>query len=67
MHYRWRYQDEQAGDVPGPEEIFDAQAEAEDWLSAVWAQLYESGVHQVTLLHGESEVYGPMSLAPADS
>jgi hypothetical protein len=67
VHYRWRYQDELARDVPGPEQTFASQTEAESWLSEVWEELYDSGVQQVTLLHGESEVYGPMSLLPADS
>lgn len=66
MDYRWRYQDAQARDVPGPDVAFADQAEAEDWFSAQWQELQESGVEQVTLLRSESEVYGPMSLAPVE-
>lgn len=67
MHYRWRYQDEHGRDVPGPAETFTQQGEAEDWFGQVWTDLLASGVHQVTLLHGEAEVYGPMSLHPSES
>lgn len=62
MEYRWRYADGQGRDVPGPEEDFTDQTEAEDWLSGAWQELLSSGVDQVTLLHGGAEVYGPMSL-----
>lgn len=65
MEFRWRYQDAQGRDVPGPEVAFADQQEAEEWFSACWEELFESGVEQVTLLRAESEVYGPMSLRPA--
>lgn len=65
MMYRWRYADAQGRDIPGPMDDFTDQAEAEDWLSGAWRQLLDSGVEQVTLLHGEAEVYGPMSLHAA--
>lgn len=65
MDYRWRYQNETGSDVSGPAETFAGQSEAEDWLSASWQELLESGVEQVTLLAGEAEVYGPMSLRAA--
>jgi hypothetical protein len=65
MTYRWRYLDEDGHDVAGPEQTFDEQAEAEDWFGQRWSDLLADGVHQVTLLYGEAEVYGPMSLHPA--
>ena len=65
MDYRWRYQDESGHEVPGPDVRFDDQDEAEAWFGEQWADLLDQGVHQVTLLHGEAEVYGPMSLHPA--
>jgi hypothetical protein len=52
--------------VAGPEEFFADQTDAEDWLGQRWAELLESGVDQVTLLDADAEVYGPMSLRPAD-
>lgn len=67
MDYRWRYQDAQGRDVAGPEVVFADQTEAEDWFSAEWQELADAGVEQVTLLRSESEVYGPMSLQPAES
>ncbi|HKN97143.1 MAG TPA: hypothetical protein VJX10_08515 [Pseudonocardiaceae bacterium] len=65
MDYRWRYQDDDGRDVPGPDVSFDGQPEAETWFAEQWSDLLAGGVTQVTLLHGEAEVYGPMSLRPA--
>ncbi|ONI79541.1 hypothetical protein ALI144C_25405 [Actinosynnema sp. ALI-1.44] len=62
MDYRWRCQDAGGRDVPGDEPLFGGQTEAEDWLSQSWQDLLAAGVDRVTLLHGEAEVYGPMSL-----
>ncbi|GGP41523.1 hypothetical protein [Saccharothrix coeruleofusca] len=67
MEYRWRYQDEQGREVDtSGSDTFADQVDAEDWLSAHWPELRAAGVASVTLLHNESEVYGPMSLSPAD-
>ena len=66
MDYRWRYADANGDELPGPAEKFTAQTEAEDWLSANWEDLSDAGVQQVTLLEDEEELYGPMSLLPAD-
>ncbi|MGM1059265.1 hypothetical protein [Saccharothrix sp. Mg75] len=66
MEYRWRYQDEQGREVDGPVVAFADQGEAEDWFGSSWEELRETGVAQVTLLRSESEVYGPMSLSPAE-
>lgn len=65
MDYRWRYQDENGREIAGPADRFPTQADAEEWFSQRWPDLHDSGVAQVTLLHGEAEVYGPMSLDPA--
>ena len=66
MDYRWRCEDAQGNETSGPEEKFTEQTEAEDWLSANWQQLFDAGVRQVTLLEDEEELYGPMSLLPAE-
>lgn len=66
MDYRWRYADANGDEVTGPVEKFTDQTEAEDWLSANWQDLFDAGVQQVTLLEDEEELYGPMSLLPAD-
>ena len=65
MDYRWRCQDARGRDVPGDETYFATQTDAESWLRDVWQDLLGSGVDRVTLLHGEAEVYGPMSLHPS--
>ncbi|MGQ0842053.1 hypothetical protein [Actinokineospora sp.] len=65
MSYRWRYENAAGAPVDGPDLAFDSQAEAEAWFSATWQTLFDTGVHQVVLLDGDDEVYGPMSLHPA--
>lgn len=45
---------------------FPTQGEAEAWLSEEWAVLADGGVQAVTLRRDEEEVYGPMSLSPAE-
>ena len=42
------------------------QGEAEAWFAETWTELAEAGVSAVTLLRDGTEVYGPMSLEPAD-
>jgi hypothetical protein len=64
--HRWRYQDAGGREVDGPDVVFADRAEAEEWFGRVWPELRSAGVAQVTLLCDESEVYGPMSLAPAE-
>jgi len=48
----------------GPVEGFPAQSDAETWIGEQWADLLARGVDAVTLLEGDREVYGPMSLHP---
>ena len=64
MSWRWRYLDADAGQAPGPDVTFDDQTEAEEWLGVQWQGLLEDGVVAVTLMAGDSVVYGPMSLQP---
>jgi hypothetical protein len=61
VEYWWRYD---AG--PRRSAGFADRAAAEEWLSASWEQLRDQGVDAVTLLAGADEVYGPMSLHPAE-
>lgn len=44
---------------------FPTQGDAESWIGEFWHDLVDEGVEQVTLLNGDSVVYGPMSLRPA--
>jgi hypothetical protein len=62
VSFRWRYLNESGTEQTGPEETFSDQTEAESWLSDEWPALADSGIDAVTLLDGDSEVYGPMSL-----
>ncbi|MDQ2708359.1 MAG: hypothetical protein M3Z25_12270 [Actinomycetota bacterium] len=65
MSFRWRYLTESGTEQTGPDKTFADQTEAESWLSDQWPALLDSGVDAVTLLDGESELYGPMSLREA--
>lgn len=44
-------------------ESFPTRGDAESWLGEAWADLAGAGVESVTLLEGDREVYGPMSLS----
>jgi hypothetical protein len=43
---------------------FPNQADAESWVGESWRDLVAKGVEQVSLLHDDQQVYGPMSLRP---
>ena len=45
---------------------FPTQSEAESWLGEEWRTLLDSGVDAVNLKEGDSQVYGTMSLQPAE-
>ncbi len=65
--WRWRLEDSSGGEVTTAEESpsFPSQSDAESWVGEVWQDLAEEGVDAVTLFEGDREVYGPMSLHPA--
>ncbi|MEA5154822.1 hypothetical protein [Raineyella sp.] len=42
---------------------FATQAAAEEWFSEHWTDLDEAGVESVSLLDGNTLVYGPMALS----
>ncbi len=65
MPVRWRYHDADGSEIGGPDVGFDDQADAEEWMGREWQGLLDAGVHSVTLLDGDEELYGPMSLHPA--
>ena len=67
MSWSWRYEGLdgkpiESTDLPAPE--FPTQADAESWLGENWRDLRDSGIEQVTLLNGDTVVYGPMGLRP---
>ena len=67
MAWTWRYEGpdgtpvQPSGLPPSP--AFPSQADAESFVGESWRELLEAGVHQVTLLDGDREVYGPMGLS----
>ncbi|MFC5753993.1 hypothetical protein [Actinomadura rugatobispora] len=62
MAWSWRLEKADGRPAGVAEETFTTQADAESWLGENWRGLREEGADQVTLLDGESPVYGPMSL-----
>ena len=65
MPWTWRYETSsgQAVQPEGvPAEGFPSQGDAESWLGESWRELLAAGVDQVSLLDGDREVYGPMTL-----
>lgn len=71
MAWQWRYEDASGAAIERAAELdpgsrFSSQADAESWLGENWRALLDAGVHQVTLLEGDREVYGPMGLAATD-
>jgi hypothetical protein len=69
MAWTWRYEDA-AGNPVESEELtrpeFPSQSDAESWVGETWRELLEAGVEQVRLYDADREVYGPMSLRPAE-
>src|ERR1700712_2288890 len=68
MTWHWRLEDPAgAGIDPASIGVEIAgggkQGDAESWLGENWRELIARGVATVTLLDGDDEVYGPMSLA----
>ena len=68
MSWYWRLEDPSGAELdPAAVGVevprADNQGDAESWLGENWRDLLERGVATVTLLDGEQEVYGPMSLA----
>jgi hypothetical protein len=67
MAWTWRYEDGDGTQVD-PEPVprgggFPTQSDAETWLGENWRELRSAGVGSVTLLDGDHEVYGGMSLS----
>jgi hypothetical protein len=68
LAWTWRFESSTGEPVrvlDAAEASFTSQGDAESWIGETWQQLAEMGVEQVTLLEGEREVYGPMSLSPS--
>jgi hypothetical protein len=68
-NWTWRYVDSDGRDVAptvASTESFPAQSDAESWLGEQWRDLLDAGVDAVHLREGETVIYGPMSLRPAE-
>jgi hypothetical protein len=69
VSFSWRYETRDGAQVAAtdvPDERFPTQSDAESWIGEAWRDLLEKGVDQVSLLEGDRQVYGPMSLHPAE-
>jgi hypothetical protein len=69
MAWTWSYLDPAGATLdehPLASPAFPTQADAESWVGEEWRSLAEAGVDAVVLLEDGTEVYGPMSLRPAD-
>jgi hypothetical protein len=67
--WTWRYEDADGREVVpdgAPTGSFPTQSDAESWLGEEWRGLLSSGVDAVRLMEGDTVVYGPMSLRPAE-
>lgn len=63
MSWRWDSpQTSGAADTTSIAQEFPTQADAEAWLTHNYEELLDSGLSEVTLLHDDQVVYGPMSL-----
>lgn len=65
MSFSWTFETTD-GTVTGRSETFDNRGDAESWVGEAFGELVDQGVDQVRLFDGDTEVYGPMSLHPAD-
>lgn len=65
MTWSWRFETTGGEILSRGSGRFPTQGEAEAWVGESWQELVASGVDAVTLLEGDREVYGPMSLHPA--
>lgn len=64
--WTWRYTDADGQSLDTPAgQGFPSQSDAESWLGEEWKALLEAGVDSVHLYEDGHEVYGPMSLRPA--
>ncbi|HEU5027712.1 MAG TPA: hypothetical protein VFV01_22515 [Spirillospora sp.] len=61
MAWSWRLEKADGQAVGTSEETFSTQSDAESWLGENWRSLRAGEVDKVTLLDGETVVYG-MSL-----
>ena len=61
MTQDWQWIDPSTGTPVSP--TYSSQEDAEAFMTSGWEELMEQGVEQVTLRHGNEDVYGPMPLS----
>jgi hypothetical protein len=66
MAWSWRLEKADGRTVGMSEETFSTQADAESWLGENWRSLRADTVDAVTLLDGETIVYGMSLHEPGD-
>ncbi len=71
MLWTWVYQNADGTPLaPLPPEAvvtsFASQSDAENYIGESWQTLLDGGVAAVTLYEGDHEIYGPMSIKPAE-
>ena len=67
--WTWQYLDAEGTPMTGADLTsrgFPTQGDAENWIGESWRDLLDAGVESVTLLEGDTVVYGPMSLRAAE-
>lgn len=64
MSWTWRYEDDAGAVLDRPQaKSFDSRSDAESWLGENFGDLVDEQVSAVSLMEGQSVVYGPMSLS----
>lgn len=64
MSWTWRYEDDAGAVLDKPDATsFDSRSDAESWLGENFGDLVDEQVAAVSLMEGQSVVYGPMSLS----
>lgn len=64
MAWTWRLEQPDGSTASEPDSPpHQNQSDAESWLGENWRDLADAGIAQVTLLDGDSVVYGPMPLS----
>lgn len=64
MTWTWRLEDAEGEPLDHAQpQAHASQSDAESWLGEHWRELADAGVAQVSLLDGDTVVYGPMPLS----
>lgn len=67
--WTWEYLGPAGAPMTGaalPTTGYPTQSDAESWLGETWQELADAGVDAVSLYEDGAQVYGPMSLRPAE-